>query len=236
MSTPSARDGIHGIVLDAVGTLIKPQPPVAEVYAAAARRQGVVLDPAEVRARFHAHFRADERGEQRGPLATDEAAENRRWRRIVAQVLPGLADPERAFEELWDHFGRADAWTCFADVAGAVRVLQGAGLALGIASNFDARLRRVVRGLPALAGLAGTLVISSEVGYRKPHPAIYRAACARINLAPREVLSVGDDPENDVRGASRAGLRGVLVDRLGGGPDDLPRFADLGDLADWLIG
>src|SRR5947209_7002351 len=113
-------EGIDGIVLDAVGTLIDPSPPVAEVYAAAAHRQGVELAPAVVKARFHRYFRDDEVDEMRGPLATDEPTEFRRWRRIVTNVLPEVPRPDRAFAELWDHFGRPDAWRCFPDVAEAL--------------------------------------------------------------------------------------------------------------------
>jgi putative hydrolase of the HAD superfamily len=99
-----------------------------------------------------------------------------------------------------------------------------------VASNFDGRLRGVVAGLPAVAGLRDALVISSEVGYRKPHPAFYRAACARLGLPPGRVLCVGDDLENDVLGAGRAGLRGVLLDRSGAGPADRPWVAGLTEL------
>ena len=88
-----------------------------------------------------------------------------------------------------------------------------------IASNFDARLRGVVAGLPELAGLGDSLVISSEVGYRKPHPAFYRAACESLGLPPGRVLCVGDDPENDVLGPDRArASRAVLLDRSGARP------------------
>ena len=103
-------EGIEGIVLDAVGTLIDPEPSVARAYAAAALRQGLVVDVAEVKRRFGRHFRNDEVDEQLGPMATDEAIEHRRWRRIVANVLPDLPDLDRGFEELWDHFGRPEAW------------------------------------------------------------------------------------------------------------------------------
>src|SRR6516164_1807138 len=44
---------IAGIVMDAVGTLIKPVPSVADAYMEAARRQGVELNRDEVRARFN---------------------------------------------------------------------------------------------------------------------------------------------------------------------------------------
>ena len=225
------RDEIEGLILDAVGTLIEPSPSVALVYAEAAWRQGFDLDPAEVKRRFHRSFRDDEVDEQRGPLATDEATEHRRWRRIVADVLPDLPDPERAFAELWYHFARPSSWRAFGDAGPAIAALRRAGLRLVIASNFDGRLRAVVAGLPELAGAGEGLVISSEVGVRKPHPDFYRAACARLGLPPDRVLCVGDDPENDVRGPERAGLRGLLVDRDGRRPADVASVPDLATLA-----
>lgn len=226
--------GIRGIVLDAVGTLIDPRPSVAEAYVEAARRQGVALDRAEVRARFRRHFGDDEVDELRGPLATDEDVEHRRWRRIVLGVLPEVADPARAFAELWDHFGRPDAWRAFDDVAPALRRFQEAGLPVRVASNFDGRLRGVLRGLPSLSHLAEGAVISSEVGRRKPHPDFYRAACERLGLPPQEVLCVGDDPENDLRGPRRAGLPAILIDRDGRGPRDLPSLPGLLELVEGL--
>src|SRR5262249_37372821 len=170
MDTNSLWSAIEGIALDGVGSLIEPCPPVADAYCAAARRQGVILHRAEVRARFARHFHDDEADERLGLMATDEALEHRRWRRIVAAVLPEVPDADQTCAELWAHFARPDAWRCFPDVGPALRELRAAGLRLGIASNFDARLRAVVAGSPVLAGFEGALVISSEVGYRKPHP------------------------------------------------------------------
>jgi putative hydrolase of the HAD superfamily len=227
MSTKSENTDIRGIVLDAVGTLINPVPTVAEAYAQAALRQGVVLETAVVARRFRRHFGADEVDEARGPLATDEAVEFRRWRRIVAQVLPELPDPRRGFDELWDHFRRPGSWRCFEDAGPALRALAEAGLSIRIASNFDARLRGIARARPELAPWAEPLLISSEVGFRKPHPAFYRAVCDSLGLPPHHVLCVGDDPEHDVLGPGRAGLRAVLIDRDGRAPDHLPHVADL---------
>jgi putative hydrolase of the HAD superfamily len=220
MSSESLWDGIESIVLDAVGTLIEPSPPVADVYAEAAQRQGVAIAREEVRGRFHQAFRRDEDDESRGPLETDEATEHRRWRRIVADVLPEVPDPERAFRELWEHFGDPRAWQCFPDVGPAIAAFRKSGLIVRIASNFDARLHGVIRGLPELAD-TGVPIISSEVGYRKPHPEFYRAVCTCLERSPGRILSVGDDVENDVRGACQAGLRGVWIDRKwseAGGP------------------
>jgi putative hydrolase of the HAD superfamily len=228
-------EGIEGIILDAVGTLIEPSPPVAQVYAAAARRQGLEIDPAEVKRRFHRFFRVDEVDEQLGPLATDEATEFRRWRRIVGNVLPELADTERAFGELWEHFGTASAWRTFDDVGSAIHAIRTAGFRLVIASNFDGRLRQVIRGLPELAEIPIDPVISSEVGFRKPHPSFYLAACERLGLSANQTLCVGDDLENDVLGPERAGLRGLLLDRDGRGPEDIASLPDMNALVTALL-
>jgi putative hydrolase of the HAD superfamily len=227
MLNESEWTGLGGIVLDAVGTLIDPDPPVAEVYAEAARRQGVQLDRALVKARFHQYFRNDEVDEMQGPMVTDEPSEFRRWRRIVTNVIPEVPHPDRAFFELWDHFGRPEAWRAFPDVAPALARLAARGTPVRIASNFDARLRAVVGGLPELAPFASPLVISSEVGFRKPHPAFYHAACSSLGLPAERVLCVGDDLENDVLGARQAGLKGVLLDRHGHRSEVSPSLPDL---------
>ena len=101
------------------------------------------------------------------------------------------------------------------------------GVSLCVGSNFDGRLRGVVQGLPELAAWVDSLVISSEVGYRKPHPSFFRAACDHLGLPPERVLCVGDDLENDVRGAIRAGLSGLLLDRGAERPADLPHVPNL---------
>ena len=172
---------------------------MAEVYTEAARRQGVELEPRRGPSAVPAcTSRATRCDAEQGVHSTDEATERRRWRRIVADVLPEVPDPDRAFDELWDHFGRPESWRCFPDVAPALKALEAAGVSLRIASNFDGRLRGVVRGCPSSRRWLDSLVISSEVGFRKPHPAFYQAACERLGLPPERVLCVGDDLENDV--------------------------------------
>lgn len=223
------RDSIEGIVLDAVGTLIEPRPSVSETYCGAARRQGVELDVSVIKRRFLENFATDE---QRGPLATDEATERRRWRRVVAACLPEVPDTDRAFDELWDHFASPASWVVFPDVARSVARLRALGLRICVASNFDSRLRRVASGHAELRDWIEPLVISSEVGFRKPHAAFYDAACRGLGLSPDRVLCIGDDAENDGRGPIRAGLRAHLVVRSGDGPNDLTWSPSLDHFAD----
>jgi HAD superfamily hydrolase (TIGR01509 family) len=51
---------------------------------------------------------------------------------------------------------------------------------------------------------------SSEVGFRKPHPRIFRAALMGLNAKPQGCVFVGDKPALDVRGARRLGMVTVL--------------------------
>jgi putative hydrolase of the HAD superfamily len=85
----------------------------------------------------------------------------------------------------------------------------------------------VVRGHPELECCSEPLVVSSEVGFRKPHPAFYQAACASLRVPPERVLCIGDDLENDVEGAWRAGLNGLLLDRHDQRPEGVPFVTDL---------
>ena len=205
--------GIRGIVFDAVGTLIEPRPSVAEVYASAASRQSVRLEPALLRQRFRLHFNDLESAESENPFVTNELNERRRWRRIVEGCLPEIPDRDRAFEELWTHFGTPASWNVFPDAAHAIEGLRRDGIRLGIASNFDRRLREVLLGWRLFDGWSEAAVVSSDVGYRKPHPSFYLAVAQRMRLEPREILFVGDDVENDYKAPLRAGFQAVLVDR-----------------------
>jgi putative hydrolase of the HAD superfamily len=222
MKSETGLNSIRGIVFDAVGTLIKPVPSVAEAYTSAASRQGVHIRPAEVRERFQHHFQSGDVHAGNGLFSTDEATERRRWRTIVAGVLAEVPDHERAFQELWDHFSHPGSWRAYPDVEPTLGGLADVGISICVGSNFDSRLRGVVQGLAELESYVSALVISSEVGYRKPHSEFFRAACSHLGLPEHQVLCVGDDRENDVRGAIQAGLSGMLIDRAGHRPADLP--------------
>jgi putative hydrolase of the HAD superfamily len=98
-----------------------------------------------------------------------------------------------------------------------------------MASNYDGRLRRVVAGRPELRPL-GHLVISSEVSWRKPAPALFAALCRSLGQAADQVLHVGDDQANDYDGARAAGLHALLLDPDGEAPAGVARVGQLREL------
>src|SRR5262245_3264772 len=206
--------GVRAVFLDAVGTVIHPEPPAPRVYAEVGRRWGSRLSEEVIRRRFRAAFADEEAKDRAGGLRTSEPREVERWRHIVARVLDDVTDPERCFRELFAHFARPGAWRCDPEAAAVIEGLAGRGLVVGLASNYDARLRSVAAGLPELRPLRH-LVISSEVGWRKPAPEFFAAVCDACGLPPGKVLFVGDDRANDYDGARAAGLYAVLFDPAG---------------------
>jgi putative hydrolase of the HAD superfamily len=205
---------VRWILFDAVGTLLYPDPPVAEVYHAIARQFGSQLGPSEIRERFVAQLATEfSRGDTlRGP-PTSESGEYQRWRRIVAAVLHDLPNAGgQPFELLWRHFAQPSSWQLFADVPRTLATLDRRGFRLGIASNFDGRLHAIVRALPELAVSQRTFV-SSEIGFSKPDPRFFAAVTAQLAARPEQILLVGDDRRNDFEGAIAAGWQAVLIER-----------------------
>jgi putative hydrolase of the HAD superfamily len=109
-----------------------------------------------------------------------------------------------------------------------------ARLPLAALSNGNACLTRI-----GLIHLFRFQLGAREHGIGKPDASIFHAACARLDVAPRAVLHVGDDIELDVVGAHRAGLRTCWINREGHAwprEDIRPdlAFESLAGLADWL--
>ena len=61
------------------------------------------------------------------------------------------------------------------------------------------------------AGLFDVEVFSSEVGLRKPDPAIYRFAIDRLQIPPAETLYCGDGSYRELTGAAAVGLVAVEI-------------------------
>lgn len=84
--------------------------------------------------------------------------------------------------------------------------LRAAGVPVALVSNAFGRDTYAGFDLDALADV---VVISSEVGVRKPSRRIYSIACERLGLAPEQTVMV-DDLQQNLDGAARLGIAGVL--------------------------
>jgi putative hydrolase of the HAD superfamily len=87
-----------------------------------------------------------------------------------------------------------------------IRVLRGAGYRTALLSNSWGCHEYPRADFP---GLFDVVVISGEVGMRKPEEAIFRHAARALGLEPRECVFI-DDVEANVAAAAACGMTGLL--------------------------
>jgi putative hydrolase of the HAD superfamily len=120
----------------------------------------------------------------------------------------------------------------FDDVPGGLERLRLRGHALGIVANtiwggpapmWRGHLRDV-----GLRPAVDAVTLSVDVGKCKPAPEVFLAACEQLAVEPERCVMVGDNREEDVAGASAAGIRAILIDRFHVGVEDA--IGDLDEL------
>jgi putative hydrolase of the HAD superfamily len=81
---------------------------------------------------------------------------------------------------------------------------------LGLLSNFThgPAAREIIEHV-GLNPFFDVTIISGEEGFRKPHLLVFHRLVEGLGVEPDQMIYVGDDPEPDIIGAQRAGLRPV---------------------------
>lgn len=197
---------LKAVFVDAAGTLLRPREPVGITYARFARGFGHRADPVVVESRFRAALAAARNEHQRG----DGKAF---WSAVVAKSV-GVNNAD-LFAALYEHYSRPRAWWIDVEALRVLAAVARSGVRLGIISNWDTRLRALYDRF-ALDRLFSVLIVSAEHEVEKPDPEIFHLACRVAGVAPRQAIHVGNDPEDDVAGASRAGMVGLLYEEEGG--------------------
>ncbi len=83
---------------------------------------------------------------------------------------------------------------------------------LGLISNFTyapviyASLRKL-----GISQFFNAIVVSEEIGWRKPHKRIFQTALQRLHATAEETVYIGDSPLEDIEGAKTAGMKTVFV-------------------------
>ena len=202
---------------DAAGTLFQPREPVGRTYARLARQFGLDASEDTVAASFRRAFGAAP-GLAFGPgHAPGELRRLERewWRRRVGETFAPMgawSGFDAYFDALFAHFADPDSWIADLEAAPMLQRLKNDGLKLGVISNFDYRLYRILDGLD-LTRYFDSITISSEAGYAKPRREVYQAALSRAGAPPHEAMHIGDSEHLDFAPAAAIGMAAVLIDR-----------------------
>jgi putative hydrolase of the HAD superfamily len=95
-------------------------------------------------------------------------------------------------------------------VTAALEALGGAGLKLGVVTNGRASQHVKLEAL-GIGPLLSVVIVSDEIGCKKPDLAIFRAALQQLGTSASETIFVGDNPDLDVAGARAAGMRPIWL-------------------------
>ena len=81
-------------------------------------------------------------------------------------------------------------------------------------SNFDyTPTACLVLEREGVADLFDTVIVSDEVGWRKPKAVIFELALRRLGVGPEQALMVGDRADIDVAGAQAVGMAAAWINR-----------------------
>jgi putative hydrolase of the HAD superfamily len=212
------------VFFDAGETLVYPHPSFAELFTEVLRQENVVVEPAVVQDVVSAYSQKFTETVQSGEARLwSTSAERSRtfWDGVYRGFLEEVGVPDdhdHLVDRLYTTFTDLASYRLHPDVVPTLDRLREARLALGVISNFEEWLERLLETL-GVADYFPVRVISGIEGVEKPDPAIFRIALERGGVAPEESVYVGDHPFFDIEAAEEVGMVAVLIDRRGRYPD-----------------
>jgi HAD superfamily hydrolase (TIGR01549 family) len=136
------------------------------------------------------------------------------WNCLILEEL-GVDGDRKTIARRVQSYWNTPSDQLFPDVIETLEDLRKNGIRLGIVSH------RPAEGIDFFLnkhGLAAYFEWKAYPNSRAPHgkldQALWEPLLKSAGVSPNEALHVGDDFETDVRGARRAGLHAVLIDRL----------------------
>jgi putative hydrolase of the HAD superfamily len=194
---------------------------------------------------IRAHFRAEFEPLFWVPGTIEEIEYPNLIRQALGYFGVEISDDELARFLEAEHAAWAPARVLGATTHALLDALRARRLKLGLVSNaFDPGwlLHRDLADM-GLAQRLDIALFSSEVGKRKPHPAIFETALGALEVAPADAMFVGDRLFEDIRGAGELGMTTVQAlwfradDHPDGGEPDYEAFTqmDVLNIADRLL-
>jgi len=124
----------------------------------------------------------------------------------VEDSSPPIVEGVEAYFEPWKLSVYEDAWKAVEGLRSAYRV--------GLISNFtDTLFLRSSLHRLGLEKYFEFVLVSEEVGWRKPHPLIFNRFLHLMGVEARETLFVGDDLRCDIFGAKNVGIKTAWIVR-----------------------
>jgi REG-2-like HAD superfamily hydrolase len=211
----------EAVFFDAGETLVHPHPTFPDLFSQILKREGFDVEPETIRDRIHVVFDRFREAAKNNELWTTSPEKSRLFWHDVYGIFfreTGIPNSDGLIETVYREFTDVANYALFDDVVPVLSELRDAGLKLGVVSNFEEWLERLLDQL-GVSGFFGVRVISGVEGMEKPDLRIFELAMERADVTPERSAYVGDNPEFDVDPAAAAGMFPFLLDRRDRFPD-----------------
>jgi len=213
---------LKAVLFDVDFTLFRPGPELGpDGYRRVGERHGLELDPSLYSSARAAAIEELQRNHQ---LVHDEEIWIAFTEQIVLRMGGDVGGARACATDMVREWERHENFSLYEDALPVLDELRRHELRIGLISNGQ-------RDLDEFAthhGLAVDAIVGSKAhGRVKPHPSIFVAALAALEVLPDEVAMVGDSFEDDIEGARALGIRAILLDRDGLRPEAPDRIDTL---------
>lgn len=208
------------VTFDVRNTLLKVRGSVGYQYAEQAKRFNVEVDPDRTHETFLSVFKTQRKiypefgGGQR---LTSEIW----WKDVVKKTFLRLGHHDHRLLEnmsnnMYEHFKTNKAWEVIPNAEDVLAHIKDKNLRLGVISNFDLRLREVLRSCE-LEPYFDFVLSSEEARASKPQSKIYVKALQVLDdkfeeiISPKQALHIGDHVKKDYQAAKSAHWNAILI-------------------------
>lgn len=133
------------------------------------------------------------------------------------QVHLSALQLKKALDTFYEHTG--SHWKLDDESLPTLQILKDQGYRLGLISNASYS-RDVMNQLEknSLTPYFEQILVSADVGFRKPHANIFNLALSYFQVEPAETVMIGDTLNADIIGSRRMGMRNIWISRWASAP------------------
>ncbi|KAK7491633.1 hypothetical protein BaRGS_00017086 [Batillaria attramentaria] len=206
------------VTVDITNTMIRVMGSPGRHYALVAARHGIEADEEALTFSFLKHYK-DYCGRFPNFGASVDMAAYKWWSNLVVDTFNtvGVKDNRQlavVARELYYYYATGTAWELLPGAEEALQELQKYDIKLGVISNYDHRLYKVLSEMN-LRRYFDFVLPSYVVGAEKPDPIIFERALEDAGVVAGEAVHFGDNVEKDFIGARNAGFHAYLLETKG---------------------
>lgn len=200
------------VTFDVTNTIIKILGGVGKNYAKVASLYGKNIDALTIDKSFKVVYKRN--AEMYPNFGVNHGLTSSKWwDTVVTETLTetgtDLENLDKIAKHLFVYFSTNQGWEVVPDTIETLSKLKTTGIKLGVISNFDERLEKILMQL-ALRHYFDFVICSAAARVAKPDAGIFQLALEKAGVEACDAVHIGDNVVNDYFGPRNAGINGIL--------------------------